>query len=142
MTCLYISIDARVTSSSSYEDGCTGADSCTGENSPYLAAAAFFLGVWGESKPSLPFARPFANDDRLCVEPFELVWACECEWPCPWPWLCALALYSAYGERTAPYSCPLMSGLWCWCPDVGLVPSSTGDKALERPLRCGDGAVK
>jgi hypothetical protein len=52
--------------------------------------------------------------------------------------LCALLLYSAYGERTAPYSCPLMSDGRCWCPDVGLVPSSTG----ERALRLGEGAVK
>ena len=57
----------------SYEDGGTGADSCTGENMPYLAAAAFFLGVCGDSKPNLPFGLLFAKDVRLCVEPFELV---------------------------------------------------------------------
>lgn len=44
----------------SYEDGGSGADSCTGENMPYFAAAAFFLGVCGESTPSLPFVLPFA----------------------------------------------------------------------------------
>lgn len=64
---------------SSYEDGSGGADSCTGEKRPYFAAAAFFLGVWGESKPSLPFVLPLAKDVRLCVDPFELVWACEWE---------------------------------------------------------------
>jgi hypothetical protein len=66
-----------------YEDGGAGADSCTGENRPYFAAAAFFLGVCGESMPSLPFALPFAKEVKLCVEPFELVWACEWEWLCP-----------------------------------------------------------
>lgn len=78
----------------------------------------------------------------MCVEPPELVWAWEWERPCPWLWSCALLLYSAYGERTAPYNCPLMSGLLRWCSDVGLFASSTGDKALGRPLRFGEGAVK
>lgn len=107
---------------------------------PYFAAAAFFLGVCGDSKPNLPFGLLFAKDVRLCVEPFELVWACEWEWLCPWPWLCALVLYSAYGDRTAPYSCPLMSDRRWWCPDVGLLPSSTGERALR--LGEGEGAVK
>lgn len=70
-------------SHSPHEDGGAGADSCTGENMPYFAAAAFFLGVCGESNPHLPFDLPFAKEVRLCVEPLELVWACEWEWLCP-----------------------------------------------------------
>ncbi len=52
---------------------------------PYFAVAASFLGVCGCSVLNLLLVLPFANDVREGVEPFEFVWACECEceWLCP-----------------------------------------------------------
>ena len=132
MICQEVSNTRVHLDSDSYDDGnCTaGADSCIGETGekPYLAAGAFLRGgdrPKSDSPRGRPFGLPFANGFRVHDESFEL----ECV--CPWLCSCVCALYSAYGDRTAPCTClfPLMSDRWCRWPW-----SLIGDALLAEPF--------
>ena len=134
MICCTLAITFKCLNNATHDDGTgyAGSDSWIGDTAvkAYLAEPAFLRGgvdPRSESPRDRPLVLPFTKGWSVHTESFEVdrlwlwLWLCSCAWP----------LYSAYGDRTAPCSCPfpLISDRLCRWPFAFI-----GDELLGGPL--------